>query len=337
METVLALDELQVEIPTRDGVVRPVRGVSLQVEAGETLALVGESGCGKSMTALAAMGLLPKGARISGGEIRLRERRLNDLNEADWNRLRGSRIGMVFQNPMSSFNPTMRVGAQIAETLVAHRGLSWREAELRAVALLDRMQIPSAASRARQFPFEFSGGMLQRAMIAMAVACEPTLLIADEPTTALDVTVQVEVLALLRDLQRERGMALLLITHNLGVVAQVADRVAVMYAGQVVEQGPVDAIFHATSHPYTVGLKRSLPSQHRSHDEPLAVILGTPPDLIAPPPGCGFHARCERAMRVCETGAVPLFDINPGSDSGSDHCARCWLHHPQRQAAGQPA
>ncbi len=330
-DAVLALDDLQVEIPTRDGVVRPVRGVSLRVEAGETLALVGESGCGKSMTALAVIGLLPHGARISGGEMRLRERRLNDLGEADWNRLRGSRVGMVFQNPMSSFNPTMRVGAQIAETLVAHRGLSWREAELRAVALLDRMQIPSAASRARQFPFEFSGGMLQRAMIAMAVACEPTLLIADEPTTALDVTVQVEVLALLRDLQRERGMALLLITHDLGVVAQVADRVAVMYAGQVVEQGPVDAIFHATAHPYTAGLKRSLPAQHVSRgaggSEPLAVIHGTPPDLIAPPPGCGFYARCERALRLCEVGAVPMFE------TGSRHDARCWLHHPQVAAA----
>ena len=332
VETILALDALQVEIPTRDGVVRPVRGVSLQLAAGQTLALVGESGCGKSMTALAAMGLLPKGARISGGEIRLRERRLNDLNEAAWNRLRGSRIGMVFQNPMSSFNPTMRVGAQIAESLVTHRALSWREAELRAVALLDRMQIPSAAQRARQFPFEFSGGMLQRAMIAMAVACEPTLLIADEPTTALDVTVQVEVLALLRDLQRERGMALLLITHDLGVVAQVADQVAVMYAGQVVEQGPVDAIFHATAHPYTLGLKRSLPSQHvasrgANADAPLAVIRGTPPDLIAPPPGCGFYARCERAMKICADGAVPMFAI--GSAGVADHCARCWLHHPQ--------
>jgi len=325
MTTVLALDDLQVEIPTRDGIVRPVRGVTLQVDAGETLAVVGESGCGKSMTALAAMGLLPKGARISGGEVRLRERRLNDLDEAGWNRLRGGRIGMVFQNPMSSFNPTMRVGAQIAETLVAHRGLTWREAELRAVALLDRMQIPSAAQRARQFPFEFSGGMLQRAMIAMAVACEPTLLIADEPTTALDVTVQVEVLALLRDLQQERGMALLLITHDLGVVAQVADRVAVMYAGQVVEQGAVDAIFHATAHPYTLGLKRSLPSQHvhAGDDEPLAVIRGTPPDLIAPPPGCGFYARCESAMRICESGAVPVFELE------GSHCARCWLRHPQ--------
>jgi oligopeptide/dipeptide ABC transporter ATP-binding protein len=330
MTRVLDIEALQVEIPTRDGVVRPVRGVTLAVDAGETLALVGESGCGKSMTALAAIGLLPVGARIGGGEIRLRERRLNDLDEAGWNRLRGGRIGMVFQNPMSSFNPTMRVGAQIAETLVAHRGLSWRDAESRAVTLLDRMQIPSAAQRARQFPFEFSGGMLQRAMIAMAVACEPMLLIADEPTTALDVTVQVEVLALLRDLQQERGMALLLITHDLGVVAQVADCVAVMYAGEVVEQGPVDTLFHATAHPYTLGLKRSLPGQHVARGaggrEPLAVIRGSPPDLIAPPAGCGFYVRCEQAMRICESGAVPLFELAAG------HCARCWLHHPQRSA-----
>jgi oligopeptide/dipeptide ABC transporter ATP-binding protein len=184
------------------------------------------------------------------------------------------------------------------------------------------MQIPSAASRARQYPFEFSGGMLQRAMIAMAVACEPTLLIADEPTTALDVTVQVEVLALLRDLQRERGMALLLITHDLGVVAQVADRVAVMYAGQVIESGPVDAIFHATGHPYTAGLKLALPDQHAGRDK-LKVIRGTPPDLIAPPPGCGFYPRCERALKVCAQGEVPEFALGEG------HGSRCWLHHPQ--------
>ena len=319
---VLELRDLAVTIRARAGLVRPVRGVSLRVDAGATLALVGESGCGKSITALSAAGLLPAGGAVTGGEILLQGERLRALDEAAWRRVCGTRIGMVFQNPMSSFNPTMRVGDQIAESLIAHRGLSQRDAARRALHLLERMQVSAAARRARQYPFEFSGGMLQRAMIAMAVACEPALLIADEPTTALDVTVQVEVLNLLRDLQRERGMALLLITHDLGVVAQIADTVAVMYAGQIVEQGPVDDIFYATAHPYTAGLKQALPDRHR-RGEGLQVIGGAPPDLLQPPPGCGFYARCGRAMRLCEQAAVPEFDVAP------EHRSRCWLQHPQ--------
>ena len=321
---VLALDQLVVDIATPAGAIHAVRGVSLTVAARETLALVGESGCGKSITALSAVGLLPPGSQVVAGDIRLQGQRLNDLDRAGWNQVRGNDIGFVFQNPMSSFNPTMRLGEQIAERLVVQRGLSRAKALARAVELLDRMRIPNAQRRARQYPFEFSGGMLQRAMIAMAVACEPALLIADEPTTALDVTVQVEVLELLRDLQRERGMALLLITHDLGVVAQMADRVAVMYAGQIIESGPVDAIFHATGHPYTAGLKLALPDQHRRRDG-LMVIKGTPPDLLEPPPGCGFYPRCPRALRVCATGAVPEFAVGP------DHGSRCWLQHPEVQ------
>ena len=319
---VLALDQLVVDIATPAGAIHAVRGVSLTVAARETLALVGESGCGKSITALSAVGLLPPGSQVVAGDIRLQGQRLNDLDRAGWNQVRGNDIGFVFQNPMSSFNPTMRLGEQIAESLVVQRGLSRAKALARAVELLDRMRIPNAQRRARQYPFEFSGGMLQRAMIAMAVACEPALLIADEPTTALDVTVQVEVLELLRDLQRERGMALLLITHDLGVVAQMADRVAVMYAGQIVESGPVDAIFHATGHPYTAGLKQALPDQHRRR-EGLMVIKGSPPDLLEPPPGCGFYPRCPRALRVCATGEVPEFAVGP------EHGSRCWLQHPQ--------
>ena len=321
-EPVLEVVELDVRIRSRAGLVRPVRGVSLAVAAGETLALVGESGCGKSITALAIAGLLPPGASICGGRVALRGERLEQLDNAGWNRVRGGGIGMVFQNPMSSLNPTMRVGEQIAEGLIARRGLSRGAALAQAVRLLERMRVPRARERARQYPFEFSGGMLQRALIALAVACEPALLIADEPTTALDVTVQREVLALLRELQRDAGMALLLITHDLGVVAQAADRVAVMYGGHIVEHAPVDRIFHATAHPYTAGLKLALPDRHR-RGQPLQVIAGSPPDLSQPPPGCAFYARCPHALNVCAEGAVPEFTPAPG------HGSRCWLLHPQ--------
>jgi len=321
----LELRALRVHIDAHGHTVQAVRDVDLCVAAGETLALVGESGSGKSITALSAVGLLPGAARIKSGEVWFDGARVDDADERRWNALRGSRIGVVFQNPLSAFNPSMRVGEQVAESLRAHRGLDGRAAAKRAVELLDRMRIPQAAQRARQYPFEFSGGMLQRAMIAMAVACEPQLLIADEPTTALDVTVQVEVLALLRELQRDSGMGLLLITHDLGIVAQLADRVAVMYAGQIVEQAPVDAIFHATAHPYTLGLRRALPATQGR--ERLRAIDGTPPDLAQPPAGCGFYPRCEHAMRVCAAGAVPAFAAS------ETHVSRCWLLHPQVMAA----
>jgi oligopeptide/dipeptide ABC transporter ATP-binding protein len=321
----LELRKLRVSIETRGAVVQAVRDVDLRIDAGETLALVGESGCGKSITALSVMGLLPNGARIKGGEVLLEGARIDNSDERAWNTLRGNRIGIVFQNPLSSFNPSMRIGEQIAESLCAHRGLDRAAALRRAVQLLERMRIAQAAQRARQYPFEFSGGMLQRAMIAMAVACEPRLLIADEPTTALDVTVQVEVLELLRELQRESAMGLLLITHDLGIVAQMADRVAVMYAGQIIEQAPVDALFHATAHPYTRGLKAALPTSAKltvHNREPLRAIQGTPPNLAQPPAGCGFYARCESALRLCANGAVPEFLLS------DVHRNRCWLSHP---------
>ena len=322
----LELRQLRVHIESHGALVQAVRGVDLHVDAGETLALVGESGCGKSITALSAIGLLPAVARIAGGDVLFDGESLAAAGERKWNTIRGNRIGVVFQNPLSAFNPSMRIGEQIAEGLRVHRGLDKRSALARAVQLLERMRIPDAARRARQYPFEFSGGMLQRAMIAQAVACEPPLLIADEPTTALDVTVQVEVLDLLRELQRERGMGLLLITHDLGIVAQMADRVAVMYAGQIVEQAPVDDIFHATAHPYTAGLRRALPDPQARHR--LRAIDGTPPDLSRPPAGCGFYPRCEHALRVCADGAVPEFLVS------ESHGSRCWLLHPQAAATG---
>lgn len=319
--SVLAVDNLAVDIRTSNGRVQAVRGVSFAIDAGETLAIVGESGCGKTMTALAVMGLLPETAETRG-TIALESERIDQLDARARNRLRGARIGMVFQNPMSSLNPTMRVGEQIAEVLVTHRGLSWDAAHRRAIALLDRMQMRDAAARARQYPFEFSGGMLQRAMIAMAIACEPVLLIADEPTTALDVTVQVEVLNLMRELQREQQMALLLITHDMSVVARMAQNVAVMYAGQIVERAAIADIFRAPAHPYTAGLLRALPAG-KNREQGLTGIPGTPPDLLAPPAGCAFYARCEHAMKICAEQPVPDFAVSPTQHS------RCWLAHPQ--------
>jgi len=322
MSTVLNVQNLSVAIRAGSGVVQAVRDVSFTLDAGETLAIVGESGCGKTMTALAVMGLLPPVARIAAGSIVLQDQRIDQLDAHARNQLRGSRIGMIFQNPMSSLNPTMRIGEQIAEVLVTHRGLGWDEALTRAVQLLERMQVSNAAARARQYPFEFSGGMLQRAMIAMAIACNPVLLIADEPTTALDVTVQVEMLALLREIQSEHQMALLLITHDMGVVARMADRVGVMYAGQIVEHAPIQAIFNATAHPYTAGLRAALP-EGKTRETGLQGIPGSPPDLIAPPAGCAFYARCPRAMKLCETHPVPEFNLE------AQHSSRCWLQHPQ--------
>ena len=322
MNDLLVLEKLYVAIHSGTKVVHALRGVDLTLHTGETLALVGESGSGKSITAMAIAGLLPNTAQITHGNVYFRGERMNDATEARRRELCGAQIGMVFQNPISSFNPSMRVGDQIAEVLITHRGIGWREARQSAVQLLDRMQIAQAAARARQYPFEFSGGMLQRAMIAMAVACEPVLLIADEPTTALDVTVQREVLQLLRDLRRDSDMALLLITHDLGIVGQLADRVAVMYAGQIIEHGSIDAIFNRAAHPYTRALRAASPGPRGTA---LQAIPGTPPDLSQPPPGCGFYQRCEHAMTICAEHAVPNFAVD------TDHSSRCWLLHPQAE------
>ncbi len=326
MTPLLELRALHIAIRTPRGTVNAVRGVDLCVDSGETLALVGESGCGKSITALSIAGLLPDNAAIASGDVLFNGERLNSYNENEWNRVRGAQIGFVFQNPMSSFNPSMRIGDQIAEVLRAHRALSKQPAQQRAVQLLDRMRIANAAARARQYPFEMSGGMLQRAMIAMAVACEPKLLIADEPTTALDVTVQKEVLQLLNELQRDSGMGCLLITHDLGIVAQIADRIAVMYAGEIIEQAPVDALsvslseLQRTAHPYTRGLRAALPDAQRGE---LLAIPGTPPDLSQRWSGCSFAPRCAHAMKICMAQPPPAFDVD------TEHTARCWLLHPQ--------
>jgi oligopeptide/dipeptide ABC transporter ATP-binding protein len=321
------VDNLHVEFDTYGGVVKAVRGVSFTVQAGKTLAIVGESGCGKSVSVHSIMGLIPmppgritQGTALLNGVDILAEKTIGGED------IRGSKIGMIFQDPMTSLNPTMNIGDQIAETLQVHRGFSHASAFARAVELLDLVKIPDSAQRAKQYPFEFSGGMLQRAMIAMAIACGPSLLIADEPTTALDVTIQAQVLDMITDLQRESGMAVILITHDLGVVARMADDVIVMYAGEVVEKGSVKDVYYRSSHPYTLGLKAAMPKNIGDLNRDLQPIDGSPPDLFDPPKGCGYFARCPHAMRLCESNRPEKFMLSTG------HYANCWLHHPQAKA-----
>ena len=331
---VLCVEDLVVEFDTFGGKVRAVRGVSYEVDAGETLAIVGESGCGKSVSVQALMGLIPvPPGRIVRGSARLLGRELLGLTQAELNGVRGADMGMIFQDPMTSLNPTMRIGDQIAETLVVHRGMTRDMALSEAVRLLKRTRIPEAEQRIRQYPFEFSGGMLQRVMIAMSLACTPKLLIADEPTTALDVTIQDQVLELMKEIQREDQMAIILITHDLGVVARMADRVAVMYAGEVVEYGSTEDIFYQASHPYTQGLKQAMPDLHSHGADHLQAIPGSPPDLFSPPPGCAYHPRCPHAMQVCSRIDPPTSTIQGA------HTASCWQMHPdapQTPDAPQP-
>jgi oligopeptide/dipeptide ABC transporter ATP-binding protein len=321
-DTLLQVRDLHVEFDTYGGTVQAVRGVSFDVHAGRVLAIVGESGCGKSVTVQSLMGLIPMPpGRITGGTALLRGHDILASKYIGGDDIRGREIGMIFQDPMSSLNPTMRIGEQIAETLIVHRGYGKRRALKRAVELLQATRIPEAAKRARQYPFEFSGGMLQRAMIAMSIACEPAILIADEPTTALDVTIQAQILDVLSELQRERDMAIILITHDLAVVARMADEVLVMYAGEIAERGAIDDVFYASAHPYTLGLKSAMPRNVRGEEHRLMPIEGSPPDLFAPPPGCGYFARCPYAMRICRHERPPLFAVGPGHES------RCWLQH----------
>ena len=322
MGALLEISDLRVEFDTYGGTVQAVRGVSFALDRGQTLAIVGESGCGKSVTVQSIMGLIPMPpGRITSGTAKLDGQDVIADKRIDGKDIRGRLVGMIFQDPMSSLNPTMTIGEQIAETLQVHRGYGRKRALTRAIELIDMTRIPEAAKRARQYPFEFSGGMLQRSMIAMSLACEPSVLIADEPTTALDVTIQAQILDLMRDLQRENGMAIILITHDLGVVARMADEVLVMYAGEVVERGSVDDVFYRSAHPYTLGLKAAMPSNRDDAAQELTPIDGSPPDLFAPPEGCGYFARCPHAMRACENGHPQAFEI------GARHHALCWLHH----------
>ena len=318
----LEVKDLAVEFDTYGGIVQAVRGVSFSVEEGKTLAIVGESGCGKSVTVQSMMGLIPMPpGRITSGSAKLKGHEILGHTIVNGQEIRGSEIGMIFQDPMTSLNPTMTIGDQIAEPLQVHRGYSYKKAFNEAIRLLEMSKIPEAAKRARQYPFEFSGGMLQRAMIAMAIACKPSILIADEPTTALDVTIQAQILDLLQDLQEETGMAVILITHDLGVVARMADEVAVMYAGKIVEHGMVDDVFYRSAHPYTLGLKEAMPTNDPSLQHELKPIEGSPPDLFSPPKGCGYCARCPYAMQICNKQQPDNTFL------AEHHFSRCWLHH----------
>jgi oligopeptide transport system ATP-binding protein len=320
---VLEVDDLRVEFRVRSGVVNAVNGISYTVDQGETLAILGESGSGKSVSAQAIMGILDSPpAVITGGGIRFQGRDILQMNAEDQRQIRGPGISMIFQDALSALNPVYSVGFQIGEMFRAHRGTSRKEAKQHAVELMDRVRIPAAARRVNDYPHQFSGGMRQRVMIAMALALDPRILIADEPTTALDVTVQAQVMDLLKDLQRDTGMGLILITHDLGVVNEVADRVAVMYAGKIVETGTVDDVFTRPAHPYTVGLMSSIP-QVEAKGGRLNPIVGQPPNLAAIPSGCSFHPRCPRRRtgpdaapgRDCFVDVPPLRMVELGRES----------------------
>lgn len=324
--SLLSIRDLRVEFATYGGTVQAVRGVNLEVQKGKTLAIVGESGCGKSVTVQSILGLIPSPpGRIVSGSALFNGKEMIGRPVSELNKIRGKHIGMIFQDPMTSLNPTMRVGDQIMETLLVHGNYSKSESRARAIKLLEDVQISEAKSRVDHYPFQFSGGMRQRVMIAMAIACEPDLLIADEPTTALDVTIQAQILNLLRELQKKNKMGLVIITHDLGVVARMADDVAVMYAGQIVEQGTAEDVFYKSLHPYTLGLKQALPSPTVERAQ-LIPIEGAPPDLFSPPKGCGFYARCKHAMKICN-------ENNPREFYQGEHMGRCWLHHPQAKGA----
>ncbi len=321
MDRLLEVTNLKTHFFTRDGVVKAVDGVSFTLDAGETLGVVGESGSGKSVTALSIMRLIqgPQG-RVVDGSILFKGRDILAMDEEEVRRIRGNRIAMIFQDPMTSLNPVFRVGDQIAESLKVHKGMDNKAAFERAVELLALVGIPKAEARAKDYPHQFSGGMRQRAMIAMALACDPDILIADEPTTALDVTIQAQILELMMELQERTGSAIIMITHDLGVVADMADHVLVMYAGRPVEFGTTHEVFYTPMHPYTWGLLDSLPRHDISEKGELYPIVGQPPSLIAVPPGCAFHPRCPHATERCRS-EVPAFRTFDGEHGAACHFA----------------
>ena len=312
MTPLLAVNDLKTHFPTRAGIVRSVDGISFHLERGELLGLVGESGCGKSITALSIMRLIAPPGKIVDGEILFEGTNLRALSDGQMRAIRGDDIAMIFQDPMTSLNPVFTVGEQIAETLRLHRKLSRKQARAATIEAMREVAIPDPARRVDDYPHQLSGGMRQRVMIAMALACDPKLLIADEPTTALDVTIQAQILELLNELRKTRELAVLLITHDLGVVAEVADRVAVMYTGKIVEESPVDELFARPKHPYTEGLLRSVPMLTEADvikKERLETIEGTVPRPTDLPPGCHFAPRCSYVMPRCTGGEIPLYDL----------------------------
>ncbi len=324
MEKILDVKNLKVSFNTYAGVNQAVRGVNFHLYKGETLAIVGESGCGKTVTSKSILRILPTPPAVIGEEsqIFLGNKDLTELSDQEMITIRGSEISMIFQDPMTSLNPTMKVGDQIAESIMIHHNKSKKDALKEVIELLELVGIPNGEARIKQYPHEFSGGMRQRVMIAIALACSPKILIADEPTTALDVTIQAQIMDLIKSLQVKLNMAVILVTHDLGVVAEVADRIQVMYAGQIVETGTSREVFYSPKHPYTWALLKSVPKLSTENKSELYSLNGTPPDLLNPPTGCAFAARCEFCMKICRTQS-PEFTELTGS-----HEAACWLMHP---------
>jgi oligopeptide transport system ATP-binding protein len=332
VEKILEVENLHISFKTYSGEVKAVRGASFDLNKGETLAIVGESGCGKSVTSQAIMKLIPTPpATYNKGKIRYQGQDVIAMDEKQMSKIRGKEVAMIFQDPMTSLNPTMTVGDQLTEGIRKHQNVSTTEAKKKALDMLKLVGIPNPESRFKQYPHQFSGGQKQRVMIAMALSCNPNLLIADEPTTALDVTIQAQIMDLMKNLQVKFGTSIILITHDLGVVAETADRVTVMYAGQVVETGTIEEIFKDPRHPYTWGLLNSMPKINQNRGEELSPIPGAPPDLSNPPKGCAFAARCKHAMKICR-------EHDPELSTCSDtHRVFCWLEHPMAKSANELA
>jgi oligopeptide/dipeptide ABC transporter ATP-binding protein len=319
-QRLLEIEDLHTQFFTSRGVVRAVDGVSLHIDAGEVLGVVGESGCGKTMTALSVLRLVPDPGRIVSGRVMFKGRDVTKMDDEEIRDFRGNDVSMIFQDPMTSLNPVTKVGRQIEEAMTAHKRFTTEQAKVRVVELLKRVRVPAAESRVNDYPHQFSGGMRQRAMIAMGLSNEPELLIADEPTTALDVTVQAQIIQLMKQLNRELGTAMMLITHNMALIASLCQRVVVMYAGRIVEEGPVEQIFTSPQHPYTWSLLRSVPRVDEARKDRLVSIRGLPPDLSHPPPGCKFHPRCPFVIDRCKTEPEPQLE-----EVGVEQQARCWV------------
>lgn len=324
MQKILQVEDLKISFNTYAGKVKAVRGVSFNLYKGETLVVVGESGCGKTVMAKSILRLLPKNITEIDtlSKVIFQNNNIAEMNDKRLQKLRGKEISMIFQDPMTYLNPTMTIGEQIAESLIIHQNMSKKQALEKTNEILSLVKIPNAKERIKQYPHEFSGGMRQRVIIAIALACNPQILIADEPTTALDVTIQAEIMELIKDLQEELNTAVILITHDLGIAAEVANRIQVMYAGEIVERGTKEEIFEKPSHPYTWALLRSVPSLKSKGQESLYSLGGTPPDLLAPPSGCAFAARCEYAMEICTKSKPEHNSIT------NTHFVSCWLNHP---------
>ena len=326
----LEIHDLHTFFKTKKGIVKAVNGVSYSVEPGKTLGVVGESGSGKSVSAMSILKLLDGNGYIDSGEIIFDGKNLADVSVKDMCKIRGNEISVIFQEPMTSLNPIFTVERQLSEPFIIHQGMNKKEAAVKVVEMLKDVRIPNPEAVAKQYPHQLSGGMRQRVMIAMALACRPKLLIADEPTTALDVTIQAQILKLMNDLKKEKGTSILFITHDLGVVANIAQKIAVMYSGIIVESGTCEDIFYRPRHPYTWALIRSVPRLDLKNKQELATIPGTPPDLLNPPVGCPFCTRCSYCMPICKE------EMPEATEFGGEHKAACWLHHPMAPKVEMP-